>query len=148
MAGAAIDAAETGHLVISSMRTSDPADTIQRLISMFPESQRGVVRNQLAAQVKAVVSQILFDAGEAAHLVLACEILTSNERTREWILGREDPSFLFDVMKEGGFHGMQTFDQALLDLVVNGQVQLDAVLPHVRNIHEVKAKAQAAGIQI
>lgn len=148
VAGAAIDAAETGHLVISSMRTSDPADTIQRLISMFPESRRGVVRSQLAAQVKAVISQILFDAGETSHLVLASEIMTSNERTREWILGRDDESFLFDVMKEGGFHGMQTFDQALLDLVVNGQVQLDAVLPHVRNIHEVKAKAQAAGIQI
>ena len=148
VAGAAIDAAETGHLVISSMRTSDPADTVRRLISLFPESQQGVVRNQLAAQVKAVVSQILLDAGEASHLVLACEIMTSNERTQEWILGQEDESFLFDVMKEGGFHGMQTFDQALLDLVVDGRVKLDTVLPHVRNIHEVKAKAQAAGIQI
>jgi twitching motility protein PilT len=148
VARAAIDASETGHLVVSSMRTSDPADTIQRLISMFPESQQGVVRAQLAAQISAVISQILFDAGEDAGLVLACEMLTRSERTQEWINGSDDASFLFEVMKEGGFHGMQTFDQALLHHVLNGQVKLDAVLPHVRNTHEVKAKAQAAGIEI
>lgn len=148
VARAAIDASETGHLVVSSMRTSDPADTIQRLISMFPESQHGVLRSQLAAQISAVISQILFDAGDATGLVLACEVLTNSERTREWVVGGEEASFLFEIMKEGGFHGMQTFDQALLNQVVNGQVALDAVLPYVRNTHEVKAKAQAAGIAI
>ncbi len=148
VARAAIDAAETGHLVVSSMRTSDPADTIQRLISMFPESQQGVVRKQLSAQIKAVISQILVDAGEAGGLVLACEILTSSERAQEWILSGEETSFLVEVMREGGFHGMQTFDQALLDHVVGGTVKLDAALPYVRNGHEVRAKAQAAGISI
>jgi twitching motility protein PilT len=148
VARAAIDASETGHLVVSSMRTSDPADTIHRLISMFPESQQGVMRSQLAAQLKAVISQILVDAGEAGGLVLACEILTSSERTQEWILSGDDASFLVEVMKDGGFHGMQTFDQALLNHVVGGMVKLDKVLPHVRNSHEIKAKAQAAGIAI
>lgn len=148
VARAAIDASETGHLVVSSMRTSDPADTIHRLISMFPESQQGVVRSQLAAQLKAVISQILVDAGEAARLVLACEILTSSERTQEWIISGDDASFLVEVMREGGFHGMQTFDQALLNHVIGGSVKLEAVLPYVRNTHEVKAKAQAAGIAI
>lgn len=147
IARAAIDASETGHLVISSMRTSDPADTIQRLISMFPESQNRVIRSQLAAQTRAIVSQILFDAGESG-LVLACEVLTSNERTQEWIMGGDEPSFLVEVIKEGGFHGMQTFDQALLNHVVTGGVKIDAVLPYVRNTHEVKAKAQAAGVLI
>lgn len=147
VARAAIDASETGHLVVSSMRTSDPADTIQRLISMFPESQQRVIRGQLATQLKAVISQILFDAGESG-LVLACEILTSNERTQEWVIKGDEPSFLVEVMKEAGFHGMQTFDQAFLNHVVSGGVQLDAVLPYVRNIHEVKAKAQAAGVMI
>lgn len=146
-ARAAIDAAETGHLVISSMRTSDPADTLHRLISMFPESQQKVVRSQLAAQVKAVISQILFDAGDAG-LTLACEILTNNERTQEWILAGDDPSFLVEMMREGAFHGMQTFDQAMLNHVLTGGVKIDSVLPFVRNTHEVKAKAQAAGIAI
>lgn len=147
VARAAIDAAETGHLVISSMRTSDPADTVSRLISMFPESQQPVVRGQLASQVKAVISQLLVDAGERGQ-VLACEVLTSNERAQEWILGREEASFLVEVIKESGFHGMQTFDQALLNHVLGGNVGLDAVLPYVRNSHEVKAKAMAAGISV
>lgn len=147
VARAAIDAAETGHLVVSSMRTSDPADTIQRLIAMFPESQQGVVRTQLASQVKAIISQILVDAGEMGQ-VLACEVLTNNERTQEWIIGREEAAILVEVIKEGGFHGMQTFDQALLNHVIGGAVQLDAVLPFTRNSHEIRAKAQAAGIAI
>jgi twitching motility protein PilT len=146
-AKAAIDAAETGHLVVSSMRTSDPADTIHRLVSMFPESQQTIVRSQLAAQVKAVISQILVDAGESG-LVLACEVLTSNERAQEWILSGGESSLLFEVMKEGNYHGMQTFDQALLNHVVGGGIKLDYVLPYVRNVHEVKAKALAAGIAI
>lgn len=147
VARAVIDASETGHLVVSSMRTSDPADTIQRLVSMFADSQQGVVRAQLAAQLRAVVSQILVDAGERG-LVTACEILTRNERAQEWILAGGEASFLVEVMKEGGFHGMQTFDQALLEQVVGGAVSLDAALPYVRNTHEVRAKAQAAGITI
>jgi twitching motility protein PilT len=147
VARAVIDAAETGHLVVSSMRTSDPADTVHRLISMFPESQQGIVRGQLATQLKAVISQILIDTGEE-ELVLACEVLTSSERTQEWILGGEDSSFLFELMKDGAFHGMQTFDQALLGHVVGGSLDLDSVLPYVRNTHEVRAKAAAAGVAI
>jgi twitching motility protein PilT len=147
VARAAIDAAETGHLVVSSMRTSDPADTVNRLISMFPESQQPIIRGQLAAQLKAVISQILVDAGEAGQ-VLACEVLTNNERAQEWIIGREEPSFLIEVIKESGFHGMQTFDQALLNHVLGGAVPIESVLPFVRNTHEVRAKALAAGISV
>lgn len=147
VARAAIDAAETGHLVISTMRTSDPADTVNRLVSMFPESQHGVIRSQLASQVQAVISQILVDAGQQGQ-VLACEVLTNNERAQEWIIGREEPSFLVEVIKEGAFHGMQTFDQAMLNHVLGGTVGIDFALPHVRNTHELKAKALAAGITI
>lgn len=147
VARAAIDAAETGHLVVSSMRTSDPADTVNRLVSMFPEGQQKVVRSQLASQAKAIVSQILVDAGEAG-LVLACEVLTTNERAQEWIIGREDPATLVEVIKDSGFHGMQTFDQDLLNHVVGGAVGLESILPFVRNTHEVRAKALAAGIAV
>ncbi|HET9259355.1 MAG TPA: PilT/PilU family type 4a pilus ATPase [Acidimicrobiia bacterium] len=147
VARAAIDAAETGHLVVSSMRTSDPADTVNRLISFFPDAQQAIVRGQLAAQLKAVISQILVDSGEAGQ-VLACEVLTNNERAQEWIMGREEPSLLVEVIKESSFHGMQTFDQALLSHVLGGSVKIDSILPFVRNTHEVKAKAMAAGISV
>ena len=147
VASAAIDAAETGHLVISSMRTNDPADTVNRLISMFPDSQQSVVRSQLAAQLVAVVSQILVDTG-ASGQVLACEVLTNNERSQEWILGGNESSFLVEVIKESGFHGMQTFDQALLNHVMGGSINLDSAIPYVRNPHEVRAKALAAGVAV
>jgi twitching motility protein PilT len=147
VAGALIDAAETGHLVISTMRTSDPADTINRLISMFPESQQQVIRRQLASQLKCVISQLLVDAGDSGQ-VLASEVLTSNERVQEWIIADEDSSYLVDVMKESGFYGMHTFDQSMLSHVVEGTVGIDVVVPFVRNPHELRAKAISAGVAV
>lgn len=143
----AIDAAETGHLVISSMRTTDPAETISRLVSMFPESQKAVIRSQLAAQLQAIVSQLLIETSDSGY-TLACEVLTNNERTQEWIMGGDEASFLVEVIKDSGFHGMQTFDQSLLKHVVDRTVEIDSALPHARNSHEMQAKALAAGISI
>ncbi len=146
-AWAAIDAAETGHLVISSMRTTDPAETINRLVSLFPESRKAVVRGQLAAQTKAIVSQLLLDTRDSGQ-VLACEVMTNNERAQEWILSSGDPSFLVEIIKESGFHGMQTFDQAILKHVVDQTVDVDSALAYARNTHEIKAKALAAGVTV
>jgi twitching motility protein PilT len=144
-ARAAIDAAETGHLVISSMRTTDPADTVTRLISMFPESQQPVVRYQLATQIQAIISQLLVETSNGGR-IMACEVLTNNERAQEWVIAAEEAAVLVDIIKESSFHGMQTFDQALLKHVVERTVDIGAVLPHVRNTHEIRAKAMAAGI--
>ena len=144
---AAIDAAETGHLVISSMRTTDPADTVSRIVSMFPESNQPVVRGQLAAQLLAIISQRLLETKDMQK-VLACEILTNNERTQEWILGGSDTSSLIEIMKESAYFGMRTFDQSLLKLVVDNVVDLPVVLPHTRNTHELKAKAMEAAVEI
>ena len=146
-ARAAIDAAETGHLVISSMRTTDPADTINRLVSMFSDSEKAVVRGQLAAQVQAIISQLLIETSESG-LTLVCEVLTNNERAQEWIMGGEESSFLVEILKESGFHGMQTFDQALLNRVIERTVEIDTALPYARNTHEMKAKALAAGVSV
>lgn len=146
-AGAAIDAAETGHLVITAMRTSDPAETINRLVSMFPESRRATIRSQLAAQLQGIVSQMLLDAGDG-RVVLACEVLINNERAQEWILSGRDPAHLIDIIKDSSFHGMQTFDQALLGHVVDRIMDLGTVLPYARNAHEIRAKAMSAGLSI
>jgi Tfp pilus assembly ATPase PilU len=80
--------------------------------------------------------------------MLACEILTNNERAQEWIIGGHDATELIEVMKEGAFHGMQTIDQALMEYVIGGEVSLESILPHVRYSHEVKAKALQAGMSI
>lgn len=145
--GAAMDAGETGHLVLASMRTSDPAETINRLVSMFPESRRTMVRAQLAAQLQGIVSQMLVDAGEG-RMVLACEVLTNNERAQQWIISEREPTHLIDIIKDSSFYGMQTFDQALLGHVVNRTIDLNAVLPYARNTHEIRAKAISAGLTV
>jgi twitching motility protein PilT len=147
-ARAAVAAAETGHLVITSMRTSDPADTINRLASLFTPSEQAVFRGQLAAQLLAIVSQRLIET-KGNTRILACEVLTNNERAQEWIIsGSSEASVLIEIIKDSEFSGMQTFDQALLALVTAHQVDIPAVVPYVRNIHELRAKAMAAGIAI
>ena len=146
-AAAAIDAAETGHLVISSMRTPDAADTVNRIVSLFPESQEGVVRYQLASALLAVISQRLLETKEMGQ-VLACEILTNNERTQEWILSGADTASLIEIMQESEYFGMRTFDQSLLELVTASVVDLPVALLHTRNVHELRAKAMKAGVQV
>ncbi len=146
-ARAAIAASETGHLVISAMRTSDPYDTVHRIVSLFPETEQGVVRTQLAAQLLAIMSQRLLEGQEGTH-VLACELMTNNERIQEWILSGEDSNRLLEIMKESEFFGMQTFDQSMLKLVVDRVIELPTAVPHARNVHEMRAKAMAAGISI
>ena len=146
-ARAAIVAAETGHLVISSMRTTDPADTVDRIVSLFPVAQQKVVRSQLAGQLLAIVSQRLLDNPERGK-TLACEVLTNNERVQEWIIGGSESSVLVDIIKESEFFGMQTLDQSLLGLVIAKSIELPEAIPHARNVHDMRAKAMAAGIEI
>lgn len=145
-AKAAITAAETGHFVVSSMRTTDPADTINRLVGYFPDPQQVMVRSQLAALVKGIISQRLLESVAGSGLVLACEVLTSNERVQEWIMGDNAIGALQDVIKESEFFGMQTFDQSILKLVLSRHVEVTTALPHVRNGHQLRAKAIEAGL--
>ena len=146
-ARAAIAAAETGHLVISSMRTTDPADTVHRIVSLFPNAEQPIVRAQLASQLKAILSQRMLETTDAGR-VLACEVLTNNERVQEWVLSSSEPGNLVEIIKESGFFGMQTFDQSVLNLVVQRTVPLQVALPNVRNVHELRAKAIEAGIDV
>lgn len=146
-ARAAIDAAETGHLVISTMRTTDPAETINRLSSMFPETHQPVIRSQLAGQLQAIISQRLLETSTGG-LVVACEVLTANERSQDWIVNGGDISTLAEIMKEGGFHGMQSFDQAFTKHVLERVVELEAVLPYARNVHELRARVMASSAAV
>jgi len=145
-ARSAISAAETGHMVISSMRTTDPAETINRLVGYFPAPQQALVRGQLATLVRGILSQRLLDTANSAGQVLACEVLTNNERTQEWILEGTAVTILQDVIRESEFFGMQTFDQSILKLVLARHVDVNTALPHVRNGHNLRAKAIEAGL--
>jgi twitching motility protein PilT len=129
------------------MRTTAPGDTIQRVVSLFPESKHPIVRSQLASQVTAILSQRMLETSDSGR-ALACEVLTNNERVQEWILSPSEPGNLVEIIKESGFFGMQTFDQAVLELVVSRRVEVPAALPYVRNVHELRARAMEAGLEI
>jgi twitching motility protein PilT len=147
-AAAALEAAETGHLVLSAMHTKDPLDTVSRLVEFFPDQRHPSVRRQIAAVLRGVISQRLLDTADGSGRVLATEILTGQGRVTELIAEGADAARLLEAVKESEFFGMQTFDQALLNLVTQRRVTLPTALPFVRNTHEFRAKAQQAGVEV
>ena len=114
---------------------------------MFPEPEQSIVKGQLATQMVSIISQRLLETKDAKR-VLVCEMLTNNERAQKWILAGSDPAGLVEIMKESEFFGMQTFDQSLFKLVVADVIDLPVALPYARNVHEMRAKAMSAGIEI
>ncbi len=127
----ALLAAETGHLVLSTLHTLDAVETINRIVGSFDSSQQNQVRFQLAAVLKAVVSQRLCARKDGSGLVPACEILINNARVRELI---EDPEHTQDIqqsIEEGAAAwGMQSFDQSLMELLNKDLISFNEALLH------------------
>jgi twitching motility protein PilT len=118
----AIQAAETGHLVISTMHTIDSTETINRLLDLFPAQQQREVRTSFAGALRGIVSQRLVTRSDGKGRVLAVEVLVSTGRVYDRIIDPEATIEIHDIISEGGFYGMQTFDQALVGLVEGGLV--------------------------
>ncbi len=130
----ALTAAETGHLVMSTLHTLDATETINRIISVFPPYQQNQVRLQLATILKAVISQRLVPRADGKGRVPALEILISTSYVRECIGDKDRTKELPDVISKGHTtYGMQTFDQSLMSLVKQGLVTYDEALNHVSN---------------
>ena len=127
-AKAAISAAETGHLVLSTLHTNNSTETINRIIDIFPPNQQPQVRKQLAAILVAVISQRLLLKKDGSGRLPAVEILISTALIKEKILKSQLPE-IPKLMEEGKtVYGMQTFDMALLELVKTGQVSEEVAL--------------------
>jgi twitching motility protein PilT len=130
----AITAAETGHLVMSTLHTLDATETINRIISVFPPYQQKQVRLQLSGILKAVISQRLVPRADAKGRVPALEILVSTARIRECIADKERTKEIPDAISKGfTTYGMQTFDQSLMGLVKNKLITYEEALKHVSN---------------
>ena len=130
----ALTAAETGHLVMSTLHTLDATETINRIISVFPPYQQKQVRLQLATILKAVISQRLVPRADGKGRVPALEVLVSTAFVRECIADKDRTKELPDVIAKGHTtYGMQTFDQSLMSLVKQGLVTYDEALNHVSN---------------
>ena len=144
---AALQAAETGHLVISTLHTTDVPETINRIIDFFPPHQQKQTRVSIAGSLRGVVSQRLVPRHDARGLVPAVEVLVMNGRVRDLILNDEQTYMLHDLIKESGFYGMQTFDQALLDLYKAGMVALDEAMRSATNPHDFQIALRQEGLQ-
>jgi twitching motility protein PilT len=118
----AIQAAETGHLVISTMHTIDSTETINRLLDLFPAQQQREVRTSFAGALRGIVSQRLVTRADGKGRVPAVEVLVSTGRVYDRIIDPEATIEIRDIIGEGAFYGMQTFDQALVGLVESGLV--------------------------
>lgn len=129
-----LTAAETGHLVLSTLHTSDAAETITRLVTAFPPHMRGQVRMQLAGMLKAVISQRLVPRKDGKGRVAAVEVMVTTARIRELILDETKFRELHETIGKGyDSYGMQTFDQSLMSLLQQGLITYEEALLQATN---------------
>jgi twitching motility protein PilT len=134
----ALSAAETGHLVLSTVHTLDAAESVNRIIDFFQPHEQTQARAMLAGTLKAVVSQRLVRTADGAGRVAVCEILRMTGRARDMILDQNQTDRLREVIAEGEYYGMQTFDQALLHHVKAGRVTMEDAIQAASSPHDFK----------
>jgi twitching motility protein PilT len=142
----ALLAAETGHLVLSTLHTLDATETVNRIISVFPPHQQKQIRIQLAAVLKSIISMRLLPRADGLGRVPAVEVLISTGYIRDCVENKEKTKLIRDAIQQGtSQYGMQTFDQSLYNLYKNGLITLEEALRRATNPDEFKLKIQ--GIQ-
>src|SRR5438034_557313 len=140
----ALSAAETGHLVLSTIHTVDATESINRMLDFFPPHQHSQARSMIAGTVKGVISQRLVPGAEGGR-VAVCEILRMTGRVRDMIIDPAQTGKLVEVITTGGYYGMQTFDQALFGHVKAGRVSFDDAMRVASSPHDFKLLMQADG---
>jgi len=139
----ALHAAETGHLVFSTLHTLDAVETINRIISVFPPPEQKQIRMQLAATLRAVISQRLVKRSDGAGRVPAVEVLISTAFVRECIMTPEKTRLIREAIAVGtSQYGMQTFDQSLYDLYQQALITYETALENASNPDDFKLKVQ------
>jgi twitching motility protein PilT len=141
----ALSAAETGHLVLSTVHTIDAPETVNRILDFFPQHEQKQARAMLGGTLQGVISQRLVATPDGAGRVAVCEVLRMTGRARDMILDPEQTGQLREVIKEGEFYGMQTFDQALLRHHQAGRVSMAEALRVASSPHDFKLLVAAEG---
>jgi twitching motility protein PilT len=142
-----LQAAETGHLVLSTLHTVDATETVNRVVDFFPPEQQGQVRLTLAGALKGIICQRLVPARDGG-MVPCHEILVNTGRVAERISDADKTAEIHDVIAEGGYYGMCTFDQSLLQLVKHEKVTVEAALSASSNPHDFTLQLQQARIAL
>ncbi|MBL8125718.1 MAG: PilT/PilU family type 4a pilus ATPase [Pyrinomonadaceae bacterium] len=130
----ALEAAETGHLVLSTLHTIDASKTIDRIIGLYPKNEEKVIRTRLAQTFRYIVSQRLIPRADGKGRIAAVEILRSNPRTREYIeKGETEGKTLLDAIRDGELDGMQDFDSVIRKMIEDGTITLEDGLSYATN---------------
>lgn len=133
----ALEAAETGHLVLSTLHTIDAAKTIDRIIGVFPKIEEAAIRTRLAQSFRRIISQRLMPKIGGGRIA-AIEILASNSRTRDYIeKGEKEGRSITDAMNDGEMEGMQTFDHVLEHMIRDGKVKREIALAYATNANNL-----------
>lgn len=144
----ALSAAETGHLVFSTLHTLDATETINRMIDLFPPHDRFQVRTMLAGTLKGIIGQRLMRTKEGKGRVPACEVMVTTGRIRDFILDPEHTGQIQTAISEGEYYGMQTFDQALLKLVEEDKVTYEEALQTASRPQDFRLMVQSLGLSV
>jgi len=143
---AALSAAETGHLVLSTLHTMDAPETINRIVDFFPPYEQKQVRVALAQSLRGIVSQRLCRRADGTGRRAAVEVMVNTGRTAEAILDPLNAPPLIDLIREGDFYKMQTFDQHLFTLVRDGVVMYEEAVSVASNPHDLTVELRQAGL--
>src|SRR5882724_1992808 len=130
----ALQAAESGHLVLSTLHTVDAAETIGRMVEFFPEGKQQMIRSIMAGVLRGVVSQRLLPRADGGRIA-AVEVMVTNTRIADLIRDNQ-PESITDAIEEGSFFDMQSFSNALIDLVVSGKVDQEVAANAATNRHD------------
>ena len=139
----ALTAAETGHMVLSTLHTIDAMETINRIVSIFPPYQQKQVRIQLAGVLKGVISQRLMPMEEGNGRVPAVEVMVTTSRIRECIEDKDKTKEIHDAVSKGfSTYGMQTFDQSIMGLLKKGLISYDEAMRQTSNPDDFALKVK------
>jgi twitching motility protein PilT len=146
--GAALGAAETGHLVLSTLHTTNATETINRIVDFFPPFQQSQIRLTLAGVLRGVISQRLVPRASGAGRVPAIEAMVVTGRIADRIIDprASDGESIEDLIADGDYNGMQSFDQSLFSLFKSGEISLRDALSASTNSHDFRVALQGAGL--
>ena len=144
---AALQAAETGHLVLSTLHTVDATETVNRVVDFFPPYQQNQIRLTLAGALRGIVCQRLVPTLDG-RVVAGLEILINTGRVAERIADADKTHEIHEIVADGAYYGMCTFDQSLLELVRDGRVAVEAAMEASTAPHDFQLMLQQAGIPV
>ena len=145
-ASAALSAAETGHLVLSTLHTIDATETVTRVVDFFPPHQHQQVRTSLAGALRGTVAQRLVRRADGGGRLPAVEVMVVNGRIRQCIEEAEHTSDIAEIIADGEYYGMQTFDQSLAAHLEAGLITLHEALEMATNAHDLRVTLERRGL--